>query len=344
MTKFLDHRDLGPAIKAVVNAPNLRCAVAFWGDGAMKALFKSSPPPTGSRILCDLTLGGTNPKELRALGAPCSGIRHTPRLHAKVYISDGGVIVGSANSSDNGVGFTGVAGLIEAGTFHGSTSSVHRQASAWFEALWAESSEVNEAALAKAQLAWDRRPRDQSKESAEPLEPRSLFSLVAADPTKFRGVGFAFTSGRATKADRDKAVELVVAEDRKRPVRLLSKVAEKALAEWPVGDVFSGWGADDIRAWPQLFICGHVNRAGSFSYWFYQRDHAVIIEDDEGMVLASRPKGLRKLLGFSHSAGVMADVDRHAAAKVFGHIAENGHQLYESGEKLAELLRQLELN
>ncbi len=53
-------------------------------------------------------MGGSNPKELRALGAPDNRrIKHLRGLHAKVYLSNKGLITNSANASNNGIGFFG---------------------------------------------------------------------------------------------------------------------------------------------------------------------------------------------------------------------------------------------
>lgn len=72
-------------------------------------------------------MGGTNPSELEALGAPKNkNLRHLPGLHAKVYLSHDGLITGSANASNNGIGFIEVARLLEAGTFHPPESETWR--------------------------------------------------------------------------------------------------------------------------------------------------------------------------------------------------------------------------
>ena len=106
MALFLTDRDLATVIKNVLGGSDVRCAVAFWGRG-IEALFPQTTV-NQPRIICDVVLGGTSPDVLRALGAPRNDfLRHIPRLHAKVYISDRGAIVGSANASQNGIGLDG---------------------------------------------------------------------------------------------------------------------------------------------------------------------------------------------------------------------------------------------
>src|SRR4029077_13895278 len=109
-----------------------QCAVAFWGDGAASVLFPNRCLPADARIICDIMMGGSNPKELRNLGAPDDGrIKHLPGLHAKVYLSNRGLITSSANASNNGIGFLVVARLVEAGTFHPPESEAYASASRW---------------------------------------------------------------------------------------------------------------------------------------------------------------------------------------------------------------------
>ncbi len=91
MTRFLDDGLLGPAIRDLLQGADLRCAVAFWGNGAVKSLFPDAHVPSSSRIICDISMGGANPHELKALGAPDNpNLFHLKGLHAKVYISDRG--------------------------------------------------------------------------------------------------------------------------------------------------------------------------------------------------------------------------------------------------------------
>jgi hypothetical protein len=195
MSTFLDDRKLGPAITNLMQGSKSRCAVAFWGNGASSALFPN--PPADARIICDISMGGTNPKELRALGAPDNlKIKHLRGLHAKVYLSDNGLITSSANASNNGIGFLAIASLVEAGTFHEPGSKAFGSASRWFERIWNCAGVVDEQALDRAQKTWDRRPRGGDPvEEGRPPDPTSLFDVVVKNPRRFRGVGFAFTDG-----------------------------------------------------------------------------------------------------------------------------------------------------
>ena len=201
---------------------------------------------------------------------------------------------------------------------------------------------VDERALVYAQRAWDRKPRGGGFfDDGPPPNPASLFDVVVDNPGRFRGVGFAFTTGEATAEQRGETAAAVIEKDQTLAVPLLSISDRKAVDTWPVGDVFSDWEPEDIYAWPERFICAHRRPGGRFSYWFYERVHTAVLKGGRGMVLARRPGTLRRDLGFGRGAAAMASIDAHRASLIFDRIAESGHHLYESGEKLAQLLADL---
>ncbi|MCW2276581.1 hypothetical protein GJ654_20615 [Rhodoblastus acidophilus] len=90
----------------LANSASNRVAVAFWGDGAIKSL--GIEHPENYEIICNLTMGGTNPKEIKRLIEQGYSVRHSPRLHAKVFRFDNAAVVGSANASANGLNFEGL--------------------------------------------------------------------------------------------------------------------------------------------------------------------------------------------------------------------------------------------
>lgn len=176
MARFVDHKKLGPEIRNVLQGDCVRCAVAFWGDGAAASLFVG-PPPAGARIICDIAMGGTNPRELKELGARRNpGLKHLPGLHAKVYLSGSGLVVGSANASNNGIGFLDAAVLTEAGTYHHPDETAWEQASTWFDRLWKCAKPVEDAALETAAAAWGRRSAAGCVSCGRPTRRRSSTS------------------------------------------------------------------------------------------------------------------------------------------------------------------------
>lgn len=163
MCEFLAGDDLSRKIREVVKGQDPRCAVAFWGHGAVEELFGTKVLQRDDvHVVCDLSMGGTNPATLRALGAPDNPqIRFLDGLHAKVFLSEHGAVVGSANASNNGIGFMGGnAQLLEAGTYFAPDSDAWRTINNWFTRLSERGAgQVEAEALNAAQLAWNLRGR-----------------------------------------------------------------------------------------------------------------------------------------------------------------------------------------
>lgn len=350
MSEFLSDLELGPAIIELMKGSELRCAVAFWGNGAVDKLFPDDGPPENAKIICDLTMGGTNPKELKALGAPDNKkLKHLPGLHAKVYISDQGLITCSANASNNGIGFLDAARLVEAGTFHGPNTSAYNSALRWFEKIWNTSEVIDDSALSRAQVAWERRKAGNAWRTTLPQDPASLLDAVIADPMRFRAVGFAFSIGNSTREQRDETAEAVVTNDKNNRNPLLSSTERKALKKWSVSGVFSEWEPEDIRRWPEHFVCAHREvRAQRLSYSFYERAHTAVLEGGRGMLLGRPRPDLKLSFGFSNGAKTMAEADNDKASQIFAQFVKMGlgsssvGVLFANGEELARFLVTLE--
>ena len=342
-TRFLDDKKLGPAIARILRGKDVRCAVAFWGTGAVEHLFGPRGLPDNARIVCDLSMGSTNPKELRAMGAPTSRrLKHLVGLHAKVYISDRGAVICSANASENGIGFRDVAGLVEAGVLLGPDTTGYARAAAWFGRVWQRSKLVGPSALARATEAWDRRARGRVPKPVFPIANGmpSLLRTVANDPSRFRGIGFVFTTSRADVTDRDQAASALERRDDERAKRPLGRDDRRKLRTWNVGDLFTGWREQDLDAWPRRFVCIHRPRARA-SYWFYRRAHDIFLEENGGVVFAERPRGLRAELGFEHGREAMLATDAPLLDRLFERCEEQGHWLCENGEQLVRLIEQV---
>ncbi|WP_296428611.1 phospholipase D family protein, partial [Yoonia sp.] len=106
MQEFLSGAMLAKKIREVCEGDNRRLAVAYWGAGIPEAL--SLDDCGSSRIICDVSSGGTNPAALKSLGAPSNkNLRHVPKLHAKVYISSIGVTLLHKSADGRGTPFPG---------------------------------------------------------------------------------------------------------------------------------------------------------------------------------------------------------------------------------------------
>lgn len=136
-----------------------RLAVAFWGKGAIERL--GLDRGLKAEILCNLDSGACNPAELRRIRA-LSGItlKSHPSLHAKVYWTPAGAILGSSNASANGLALEGDAagGWREANVRINDPAMIGNIA-AWFEALFAEGNAILDDDLERAEQVWKARAK-----------------------------------------------------------------------------------------------------------------------------------------------------------------------------------------
>jgi hypothetical protein len=134
---------------------NVRMAVAFWGEGAAQWLGLLSKP-SSAIVICNLKMGGTNPAEIRALMNAGVHVSQSDILHAKVYLFDNQVIIGSSNASANGLSLQGgeTSGWIEANVFC-DEAAFCQKASRWFAKLTTQI--ITEDDLKNAEEIWLRR-------------------------------------------------------------------------------------------------------------------------------------------------------------------------------------------
>jgi hypothetical protein len=145
MISFLHGAAVAQEVKRLVGQPpRAELAVAYWGAGSFETLGIQGDKPV--RILCDLMNAGCNPAEIaKALTSPYSSnvkVRHVPRLHSKVYISEKSIIVGSPNASDNGLGESPRMN-IEAAILVDDVAIIS-EARTWFEEIWSDDTRSQE--------------------------------------------------------------------------------------------------------------------------------------------------------------------------------------------------------
>lgn len=233
MSEFLAGEDLSNRIRNVVEGGDVKCAVAFWGDNRFEI---AADQMQNWKIACDLSMGATSPEELRRLGAPRNkNLRYFMGLHSKVYISDRGVVVGSANASARALGFDGrPAFLLEAGTFHASDSDVWIAASNWFNGVFDKSSQIDQAALEEA----GGRYRPPAINIGRPLAEMTILEQIAAAPDHYEATGIGFVIfGRVNNAEeRQNAAQqaLVIAN--------AAGIEEERVLNWRARGVFTDWG------------------------------------------------------------------------------------------------------
>ncbi len=140
-------------------AKEIYCIVAFWGGGA-EQLFNvmSKRQIKKTKIVCNLTMGGTNPNVIDDLRNMGFQIRHSPTLHSKVYWTDSGVVVGSANASTNGLSLEGryQDGWLEAAIFSDQESEINA-VQRYVGEIWRQSSEISLQDMQNAHARWRRR-------------------------------------------------------------------------------------------------------------------------------------------------------------------------------------------
>jgi hypothetical protein len=129
-------------------AAQIRIAVAYWGQGAIERLGLQKAKGRDIKIVCDLLSGACNPAESKKLRTifGTDRVRKLSRLHAKVWIIDDCVILGSSNASANGLGQQGreASDLIEANVLIRDQTSV-AQISQWYETkVWKTATEITD--------------------------------------------------------------------------------------------------------------------------------------------------------------------------------------------------------
>ncbi|MEN2749502.1 phospholipase D family protein [Sphingomonas sp. T9W2] len=234
---------LAERVKAISRGAGARLAVAFWGGGAAKDLFGSADTARQARILCDVTLGGTQEKALRELGAPDNKrLRQVRALHAKLYLSDQGVVIGSANASTAALGFDGRAPRhVELGAYHPPGADMWQAARTWFDDLYRPAARVDDDALARARMSWRPPP------PALDARPGSLLDAVRLHPDRYRALGFFLEKIPLTEpeARTERAASMAVARSRRE---------RDLIAACSVHDMFTGLTEAEVRDTPPFFI------------------------------------------------------------------------------------------
>jgi hypothetical protein len=153
-SSFKAGTQLTKAIADITRGENVRCAVAFWGLNAPSRM--GIPKNAKVRAICNLRMGGTNAFEIEKLWKDKKhwDWRHSDTLHAKVYLSDKGVVVGSANASTNGLALEGQEqdSWMEAGIFL-NDAELSSAVADWFEDLWKSSKKITGKDIAIAKEA-----------------------------------------------------------------------------------------------------------------------------------------------------------------------------------------------
>lgn len=182
-SEFITERQVVRVIqKKLEDGSSLSAAVAFWGSGAADKLNIRHKNAHLIEIVCNLRMGGTNPNEVKELQRRDVKVKHRDDLHAKVYIFDDSVIIGSSNASANGLAFQEGDALSwrEANVFT-SDQQIVAKAKLWFEEINNNASFVLSKDLKIASDAWSKR------RSRNPIRARSLYEAASTNPKLLEG-------------------------------------------------------------------------------------------------------------------------------------------------------------
>lgn len=233
MSKFLTGASLTDKIFEIVDGNNVKCAVAYWGDHRLKVT-------KDCKIVCDIVNGSTSGDTLKKLGAPNNkNLKHIENFHAKVYISDRGVIVCSANASAGGLDCEErPARLLEAGIFHKANGNIWKQSTDWFDEIFSKASDVDQAAVDLA----NKRYRRPAGDHPTNFEGMTVLQQIASDPDHFsrKGVGFIICRTSAEEHERKKAAKQAVKSG------AVEGMAVDTLVKWD--------GNRSFIEWPQKYM------------------------------------------------------------------------------------------
>lgn len=184
--------ELANKIRDVCLADEVDCAVAFWSGSSRDDLFPRWKTQK-VRIICDISMGCNSKGSLKAYGAPTNPLlRVCDGLHAKIFVSSAGAVIGSANVSFNGVGRKDASpGNLEAGVFFEAETDGWRAARKFFQTLWDKPApNLDQAQLDRAPLL----ARDPgSTISRTGYHSTSVLKRVLAYPNAFEGTLFVIT-------------------------------------------------------------------------------------------------------------------------------------------------------
>jgi hypothetical protein len=148
------------------------------------------------RIIANLQSGGTNPMALREVWNAVGRDRllQLNTLHAKVFVSDRCLIVGSANVSANGLGAEGreVDGWFEA-CLRTDDRQMIEQAQRWFADRWTDADAIEPEHFEAAIEAWKRERRRRPITNRGTTDPQGLRDL-SWETLEGRGIYVAISS------------------------------------------------------------------------------------------------------------------------------------------------------
>jgi hypothetical protein len=280
--------------------------------------------PADAKILIDIRMGNTSPVALKKLGAPGNRyLKHSDRMHAKVFLSDTGLVVGSANATGGALRSRNT----EAGMFHPAGTPSWHQASEWFDECFREAGRVGPDEITQAELLYRPGP---AKNVPERQRVGSLLDIVRDAPWRFASVGFVF-SGTVATPQENKAVREAVMASGEYEAEVIDGLKDT--------NTFYNWKRRDIKRWPEYF----------FSFW--QPAEKLYVS---GLMRVARDLKSGSLMSKPDFPGVKAMCQwkvpsRAAISRADGKLARsirdgNEGVFFANGAELAGRLEELALN
>ena len=256
MSEYLTGSALRKRIRKVMRGNRPRMCVAFLGPNWVGEVFGDALPP-GTKVICDLSMGATVRAALTAGGAPENErLRHISgtEMHAKVYLSDEGAVVCSANATQSAFS---MQNRIEDGIWVKAGGATYEAIQKRFRKRYKAAVQVDQAALDAAPVYANR-----------PNMPDglTLVEILRRDPGAFHGVRFVCSVEYVDRAVR-KAVGRRLLEE--------GEVDDNANAgHCGRREYFSNWDYDETE-WPALFFWVHCGPRGGI-YLSKQRHHRFV--------------------------------------------------------------------
>lgn len=171
-----DKSEITDAVNEILKGENPRIASAFLGIGAEETV------PKNAKVICDIGMGGTNPVALELLKDKLGvRLKYLGQFHPKLYLSATGCVIGSANFSNNGIGFLSSGNLVEAATFIPNGCDAYKAAETWFDEMWGNANSVEEIDIEHARNAWGKGKFNIPDASGNPSDFMAALSVLPSE-------------------------------------------------------------------------------------------------------------------------------------------------------------------
>lgn len=271
---FLTGKKLTAKIVETMSGKKPCMCVAFLGPDWTRHIF-AGKPPKNLKVICDLEMGVTSRQALEELNAPNNkNLRYLPKqeMHAKVYLSNLGAVVCSANASTGGLA---KSERIEDGVWITADEAAYLDIKENFLARFEKSKKIDRKALNSTPIFASR-----GSGSIDAKGHCTLLKLLRTDPSAFKGIRFVFSNETVHKELKDNAWKQVEYVTNAGEVPVISIPSRQR------SDFFAGWKVSESE-WPALFLSIHRKRNGKFVISKNRHFHycpKVATTDDEASV------------------------------------------------------------